>query len=91
MLNSGTPMQNADPGMLLCAFRYSLGRMTYITSECVGWLQTHWDCLPTGWQVQIHDDIRSAIGRDMAGHACDVEGWKKVLLLPIRKEQPDGQ
>ena len=32
--------------MLLCSFRYSLGRMTYIVSDCVEWLMLYWDIMP---------------------------------------------
>jgi hypothetical protein len=73
--------------ILLCAFRYSLGRMTYITSDCAGWLKQYWHIMPHAWQKQIQDDIREAIEKDCAGHACDIEVWKAVARLPV-KEPP---
>lgn len=67
--------------LILCSFRYSLGRMTYITSDCESWLKRYWHLLPMGWQLQIHKDIEQAIERGHAGHECDVASWKKVLEL----------
>jgi hypothetical protein len=69
--------------LLLCSFRYSLGRMTYITSDCEEWLRRYWHLLPFGWRTQIHADIRQAIERGHAGHQCDIDSWKKVLELPL--------
>ena len=31
--------------MVICAFRYCLGRRTYVVSECVAWLIRVWDKL----------------------------------------------
>lgn len=62
--------------MLLCWFRYSLGRQTYMPSYCCEYLKKHWDILPYDYKRQIHDDINNAIEHDMAGHACDVSTWK---------------
>ena len=62
--------------MLLCSFRYSLGRMTYIVSDCVKWLTLYWHIMPESWRAQIHEDIRKAMEQDTAGMACDVEQWK---------------
>ena len=74
-------------GMLLSAFRYSLGRTTYITSECDKWLIKHWDDMPEGYKIQINGDIRNAIDRGHAGHDCDVATWKKILTLPIEGDK----
>ena len=72
--------------LLLCSFRYSLGRQTYITGSCREWLESYWHLMPRGWQEQIHRDIEHAIEHDLAGHACDVEQWRKVLALPVKEE-----
>jgi hypothetical protein len=69
--------------LLLCSFRYSLGRKTYITGMCREWLETYWKHMPNQYREQIRDDIRHAIEHDLAGHACDVSEWKRVLDLPI--------
>lgn len=72
--------------MLLCAFRYALGRRTYITSECHDWLVKYWDIMAI-YHKQIHDDIKHAIEHDIAGDKCDVESWKKILALPAALNQ----
>lgn len=84
-------MQNVDPLMLLCAFRYSLGRMTYITSTCADWLVRYWDCLSPYWQKQTHDEIKEAIELNRAGMDCDVASWKRILELPIKENPPHDQ
>lgn len=68
--------------LLLCTFRYALGRRTYIVNECCEWLTEYWDIIPEGWREQIHSDIRHAIEHDMAGDKCDVESWRMILKLP---------
>lgn len=72
--------------LLLCSFRYSLGRMTYIVSDCVEWLTRYWNLLPSGWKRQIHDDIRKAIEQGRAGHDCDLAQWRRVLSLPLEEQ-----
>jgi hypothetical protein len=80
------------PQMLLCAFRYSLGRKTYIVGNCCEWLERYWTLLPVGWRSQIHGDIKRAIEHNDAGMDCDVAEWRKVLQLEVNdaatKEQP---
>lgn len=69
--------------MLVSAFRYALGRATYITSDTAGWLQKYWHVLPTHFRQQIHRDIQAAIEGNRAGHDCDIAEWQKVLELPV--------
>lgn len=88
-MNDWKPMQDVHPAMLLCAFRYSLGRRTYITSTCVEWLEKWWDCLPEGYQRQVHGDIKDAIKRGRAGDKCDIESWQKVLEFQIKEHTND--
>jgi hypothetical protein len=72
-----------DAGMLLCAFRYALGRRTYVVSEVTDWLKIHWDAMAP-WHKQIHDDITHAIEHGIAGDDCDVKSWREILELPRR-------
>jgi hypothetical protein len=71
--------------MLLCAFRYALGRRTYITGTVSDWLIFYWPIIQTPWQQQIQEDILVAINRHDAGDDCDVKNWEKVLALPVSK------
>jgi hypothetical protein len=70
--------------MLLSAFRYALGRRTYITMETAEWLIRYWGILPDNWQSQIQQDIERAIARGDAGMQCDVREWQRVLELEVR-------
>lgn len=68
--------------MLICWFRYSLGRRTYMPSYCCKYLKKHWDVLPTNYKHQIHNDINHAIEHETAGADCDIATWKELLNLP---------
>lgn len=70
--------------MLLSAFRYSLGRTTYMSGVCVEWLTKYWDIMPYNYKEQIHRDITHAIEVGMAGHDCDIAEWKKLLKLELK-------
>ncbi len=72
--------------ILLCAFRYSLGRTTYITGDCADWLRRYWSIMPASWQKQIHSDITQALASGRAGHKCDEDAWRTVLQLPLKEE-----
>ena len=70
--------------MLLCAFRYALGRRTAIVSQAVHWLELYWPLMER-WHGQIHEDIRNAIVNFKAGDECDEKDWRKVLALPVKE------
>lgn len=70
--------------LLLESFRYCLGRMTGVVSDCVENLIWYWDVIPPAWQQQIHDDIIRAISKDQARMPMDVEEWNKVLQLEVK-------
>lgn len=76
--------------MLVCAFRYALGRQSYITGCLEGWLKRYWPVLSVHDQRLIHREIVDAIARDCAGMDCDVAGWKKILELPVKGRDYDA-
>ena len=65
--------------MMVCAARYGIGRMTYITHSISEYLIANWDKLTTKDQAIIVRDITEAIADNRAGMECDVESWGKVL------------
>jgi hypothetical protein len=69
--------------MLLCWFRYSLGRQTYMPSYCCEYLKKHWGILPAEYKRQIHNDINHAIEHELAGADCDIRTWKEMLQFPL--------
>ena len=50
--------------MAICAFRYCLGRRTYVVSECAAWLIRVWDKLDAKARAVIERDLLEEIKRD---------------------------
>jgi len=85
-------MSAHDHLMIIAAFRYCLGRMTYIVSECASWLIKTWPTLSQQTQNIIQRDIEEAFARDdedreagrdykALGHDCDRAEWMRVRKL----------
>lgn len=80
-----TTLPTADlADLLICAFRYALGRRTYITSTMSELLHKQWGALPTPWQQLVQREIMEALESGCAGDACDEQSWRTVLALPVR-------
>ena len=73
-----------DRIVLFSAFRYALGRKTYVVSSIVEAIIECWDQLPPSEQVTYHKEIQEAIHLDKAGMDMDVQEWKKVLNLKVK-------
>jgi len=71
--------------MLLSAFRYSLGRETYMSGVCAEWLAKYWNILPYNYKEQVHFDIKHAVEHGLAGSDCDIREWVKLLKLEVGK------
>jgi hypothetical protein len=69
--------------ILVCAFRYALGRATLVTLEARIWLETWWHILKPHTRKQIQDEIREAIEKGKAGEPMDVEAWKEILNFTV--------
>lgn len=65
--------------ILICAFRYSCGRATCMPSIIVETIQNEWNNLTDADKRLFRREIKEAIDRNMAGHACDVVEWQKIL------------
>jgi len=65
--------------LVLCAFRYCLGRRTYIVSTCVDFLFDYWAQLDKNTQKLIAEEMRDALEKGQAGDPCDVECWQRLL------------
>jgi hypothetical protein len=66
--------------VLLCAFRYALGRKTYVVSMIVDELVTNWNELSYHDKDKIQNEILSA--SDL-GMECDRQEWERILKLPL--------
>jgi hypothetical protein len=82
--------------MVIAAFRYSLGRMTYIVKDCCDWLIEQWPNFREGTRALIQKELEAAFERDddrrrrlyignsdckPLGHDCDREQWERVRAL----------
>ncbi len=50
--------------MVIGAFRYALGRMTYVVEECCDWLCYNWSGLAEGVQNIIKKELEAAFDSD---------------------------
>lgn len=82
----------ADGLMVMAAFRYCLGRMTYMPGVCADWLIKHWDEFPERERILIQRELEEAFQRDdedrasgsqffHLGHDCDRQTWERVRAL----------
>lgn len=81
-----------DDLMVLAAFRYCLGRMTYIVSDCADWLIEQWPNINEGTRRVIQQELEEAFVNDnndrkinesyrALGSDCDREQWERVRKL----------
>lgn len=89
-------MSGHDELMVVAAVRYSLGRMTYIVSDCADWLIKIWPMLSESTRKIIQRDLDEAFARDdqdrdagrdykALGMDCDREKWDRVRELWANK------
>ena len=76
-------MQNNDNYrlILICAFRYALGRATYMPSTVADAIIAEWPDMPEGDKILYRREIREAIDRGHAGMDCDIKTWERILAL----------
>lgn len=85
-------MSAHDHLMVIAAFRYCLGRMTYIVGDCASWLIKIWPYLSKETQNIIKRDLEEAFTRDDEARAdgheykplgadCDRFQWERVRKL----------
>lgn len=69
----------ADDLMVLCAFRYCLGRMTYAVSVCVDWLLRNWGGLTRHTKELIIEEIHTGFRDGYFGMDIEKEQWQRIL------------
>lgn len=82
----------SDGLMAIAAFRYCLGRMTYIVGDCERWLFANWDQFPERVRTLVQREVEEEIKRDdearergeeykPLGWDCDRAAWVRVASL----------
>jgi len=75
-------IQNDDDRLvLICAFRYALGRMTYVPGVIAEEVKKQWLNLNSGDRELIKREVKEAIDHKAAGMDCDVRTWQQFLEL----------
>lgn len=70
------------PEIMIYAFRYAIGRKSVAPAYVVDELENQWVYLKKDGRALIKREINQAIDANLAGMACDVELWRKVLNWP---------
>jgi hypothetical protein len=70
---------SVDPIVVFAAFRYALGRSTYITSDITDCIQRNASALPATDRAVMVREIREAIVTGQAGMPTDVDAWQRTL------------
>ena len=68
-----------DALILIAAFRYALGRATYIVEHVVSFILHNWDQLGDADKHLVVREILDAKDRGAVGHDCDWTQWKRIL------------
>jgi len=71
--------ENEQREMIIYAFRYALGRMTYSVSTMVRIIDNNWDNLSKSDRELIQREIQDAIVGKWIGMKCDKELWETIL------------
>lgn len=66
--------------MIMAAFRYCLGRQTYIASECAEWLEKIWPEITPSTQELIIKEIKEAINKGRISD-IDLHAWERLLFV----------
>ncbi len=68
--------------LLFCAFRYALGRQTYVVSAIADIIKANWDHMSQGRRDMFRREIQEAIEKGYAGSVnIDVPEWLSILHM----------
>ena len=72
-------MKVSNNTLTIAAFRYALGRSTYIVEDVVEDIIRNIDNIPESYLVRMKEEIEEAIDANRAGMKMDKELWKKLV------------
>ena len=65
-----------EPALVMCAFRYALGRRSYMVGLVADEVDRVKDKLSFHVKDRMIDEIMEAIDDEAAGDPCDVQTWQ---------------
>ena len=74
----------SDPNqdiLLFCAFRYAIGRRSYVPSVIEQIIIDNWNNMPLETRKKFKSEIRESIDGNRAGDCYDILGWCRILEL----------
>ena len=73
--------------IIVSAFRYSLGRMTYVVGSIVDFIVENWEGFSLKRQKFFQREIREYKEKHgRLGMKMDEEQWQRILDLPLKKK-----
>lgn len=76
-----------DESILFLAFRYAIGRTTYVVSEVVETVIEQWDFVSKQFKELIIKEIKQELSSNDMMMDMDVRDWTKILNLPVTSYQ----
>lgn len=76
--------------VLSCAFRYALGRMTYVVDSVAGEIERNVAILPARDLHRYIKEIGEAIAEDRAGMNMDIKRWSRCSVVLERELKHRG-
>lgn len=75
----------SDPELILsCAFRYALGRRTYIVNTVVSEILNNWEQINTQTLERFKKEIlEHKVRYNEIGRVCDEQEWMSIVNKPI--------
>jgi hypothetical protein len=68
--------------LLFCAFRYALGRQSYVVSTIADIIRANWDHMPQSRRNMFRKEIEEAVEKGYAGSVnIDVPCWLSILHM----------
>ena len=75
--------------LIICSFRYALGRKTYVVQEIIDIIHRHYDDLNFSAKNLIVREIRKEIVCNNAGMTCDQRDWQLCHDWLLNKMRAD--
>lgn len=79
------PFSSSHHLITLAAYRYALGRESYIVGDIVDWIIEHWHEMDQKTLHIILDETEQALHLGSCGSDCDVQEWERLLKFAEKK------